>query len=100
MNVSVASVANNPTAKKQIKDALIEISASLTRAEAERDLITNIVENVCEDHGLDPKVFRKMARTYHKQNFKEEVQGNRDFEDFYESIVENVAVIEHGEQHD
>lgn len=97
MNVTVASVANNPVAKKQIKDALIEISASLTRVEAERDLISNIVENICTDHGMDAKVFRKMARTYHKQNFKEEVQDNRDFEDFYESIVENAQIIENGE---
>lgn len=100
MSLSVTTVANNPVVKKQIKDALIEISASLTRAEAERDLINEIVENICEQLELEPKVFRKMARTYHKQNFRDEVQSNRVFEDFYESVVENVAVIDNGEGHD
>lgn len=96
----VTALANNPASKKRIKNGLIEISNALTRAEAEKDLINNIIEDVCLETGLDAKVYRKMARTYHKQNFKQEVEENRAFEDFYETIVENVAVIDNGASND
>lgn len=92
MSTQVAALANNPVTRKQIKDGLTEISNALTRAEAERDLINNIIENVVADTGIDAKVYRKMARTYHKQNFKQEVEENRAFEEFYENVVETPTV--------
>jgi hypothetical protein len=93
MSNQVTALANNPVTRKQIKDGLVEISNALTRAEAERDLISNIIENVVADTGIDAKVYRKMARTYHKQNFKQEVEENRTFEEFYENVVETPTVI-------
>jgi hypothetical protein len=93
MSNQVTALANNPVTRKQIKDGLVEISNALTRAEAERDLINNIIENVVADTGIDAKVYRKMARTYHKQNFKQEVEENRTFEEFYENVVETPTVI-------
>jgi hypothetical protein len=93
MSNQVSALANNPVTRKQIKDGLVEISNALTRAEAERDLISNIIENVVADTGIDAKVYRKMARTYHKQNFKQEVEENRTFEEFYENVVETPTVI-------
>ena len=93
MSNQVTALANNPVTRKQIKDGLVEISNALTRAEAERDLISNIIENVVADTGIDAKVYRKMARTYHKQNFKQEVEENRTFEEFYENVVETPTII-------
>ena len=93
MNNQVTTLANNPVTRKQIKDALVEISNAFTRAEAERDLVSNIIENVVADTGIDAKVYRKMARTYHKQNFKQEVEENRTFEEFYENVVETPTII-------
>ena len=91
---SLITLATNPTTKKQIRDALVEISAALTRAEAERDLITNIVNDICDQHQIEPKVFRKTARAYHKQNFAEEVAENRDFEAFYENLIGTPTTID------
>lgn len=93
MSNQIAALVNNPVTKKQIKDALVEVSNALTRAEAERDLINNIIDNVCDGNQIDKKVFRKLARTYHKQNFREEVEENRTFEEFYENVVETPTVI-------
>lgn len=100
MSNQVAALANNPVTRKQIKDALVEISNAFTRAEAERDLVSNIIENVVADTGIDAKVFRKMARTYHKQNFKQEVEENRAFEEFYENVVETPTIINQENAHE
>lgn len=77
----------DPTNKKKLMDALKEISTSLTRVEAERDLQKNIRKDICEALDLKPKVFNKLAKTYHKQNFGEEVQLHEEFETLYTTVT-------------
>jgi uncharacterized protein (UPF0335 family) len=72
-----------PDKKKLVKDAVQEISDSLTRVEAERDLIKNIAKNVYDSTGVDRKVIRKLAKVYHNANFDEESETNDTFESFY-----------------
>ena len=57
--------------KKQLKGAIQEISNSLTRVEAERDLIKDILQDIEDKFELPKKYTRKIAKIYHKQNFKE-----------------------------
>ena len=81
------SLPSDPQARKSIKKVLDEISNSMTRIEAERDLIKETIDDVCEEVKLSKKTFRKLARTYHKKNFSKEVAENEEFETMYETIT-------------
>lgn len=79
---------SNPADRKKIKDALQEISSSMTRMEAERDLIKDIVKDVSDNFQLPKKYVNKMARIYHKQNFQVTQQETEELESLYISVVD------------
>jgi hypothetical protein len=64
-----------------------EISNSLTRTEAERDLVKDIIKETCDKFELDKKIFRRMAKVYHRRNYSEEVAEHEAFELLYENIT-------------
>jgi hypothetical protein len=80
-------VPSSPEDRKKIKDALIEISSSLTRMEAERDLIKDILAEVEDKFELPKKYIRKLAKIYHKQNYAEIRQEQDDVETLYETVT-------------
>lgn len=80
---------SNPADRKKIKDALQEISDSMTRIQAERDLIKDIVKDVSDNYQLPKKHINKMARIYHKQNFQITQQEQDELESLYITIVDN-----------
>lgn len=73
--------------KKTINDAIKEASNSLVRIDAERDLIKNIVEDLNTNFKINKKILSKMIKTYHKQNFQDEVASNDEFETLYQTVV-------------
>lgn len=77
----------SPVDKLKLLDALKEISASMTRMEAERDLLKTVKGDICNDLQLNRKVLNKLARTYHKGNFSEEVEMHKNFEELYENVT-------------
>jgi hypothetical protein len=77
----------DPNQKLKLEGALKDMSVSFTRIEAERDLQKNIKNDICEELGLHAKVFAKLAKTYHKQNFSEEVATHDEFETLYEAVT-------------
>jgi hypothetical protein len=81
------NIPSNPADRKKIEQAMQEISNSLTRAEAERDLIKDIIKTVCEEHELDKKIFRRLAKVYHRRNFNEEVADDEAFVTAYQLIT-------------
>lgn len=81
------NVPSNPADRKKIEHALQEISNSLTRTEAERDLIKDIIKTTCDQFELDKKIFRRMAKVYHRRNYSEEVAEHEQFELLYENIT-------------
>ena len=80
---------SNPADRKKIRDALQEISNSMTRISAERDLIKDIKADLFDEYKevLTKKQIGKMARVYHKQNFNEELAEANQFETIYEEVV-------------
>ena len=84
---------SSPADRKKIKDALQEISNSMTRIEAERDLIKDIKADLFEEYKetLSKKQIARMARVYHKQSFQEEVASHEQFEALYEEITGTTA---------
>jgi len=73
----------------KIKKMLAEISNSMTRVDAEKDLIRETIKDMSDQFQLSKKTLNKMARVYHKQNFQQEVAGHEEFEALYEQVVNN-----------
>lgn len=78
---------SNPADRKAVYDAIREISNSLTRMEAERDLISETLKAVKDKFELPPKYVRTLAKIYHKQNFQQVKDEQAEVEQLYESIT-------------
>ena len=76
-----------PEQKGDLQKAIREISDSMTRTEAERDLIKEIVKDQSDTLQIPKKVISKIAKTYHKQNLAQEVADHEDFVELYEKIT-------------
>lgn len=75
-----------PGVIKQIKDCCFEISSSMTRIEAEKDLIKEAISALAEDTEIPKKYIAKVSRLYHKQN-KDAVEAEQgSANDLYDRI--------------
>ena len=77
--------------RKILRKAVLEMNDSMTRCGAERELQKETTNEIADKLGIDKKLFKRMARAYFKANFKEEVQENTDFEEFYTTVMEKTA---------
>lgn len=84
---------SSPADRKKIKDALQEISDSMTRISAERDFIKETVKDIASTFQLPKKHINKMARIYHKQNFQITQQETEELESLYITIVDNSTAV-------
>ena len=78
---------SNPEDRKKIKNALQEISDSMTRISAEKDLIKDIIGDLNEQFEINKKILNKMARVYHKAEFAKEQKEFEDFEILYSDVT-------------
>jgi len=88
----MSNIPSSPEDRKRIRTALQEMSDSMTRIEAERDLMKEIITNVHEEFELSKKTFRRMAKVYHRQNFSKEVAEHEEFEVMYENITQQTTM--------
>jgi len=77
--------------RKVLRKAVMEMNDSMTRVGAERELQKETTNEIVDKLGIDKKLFRRMSRAYFRANFKEEVQENTDFEEFYTTVMEKTA---------
>jgi vacuolar-type H+-ATPase catalytic subunit A/Vma1 len=76
-----------PEQKKDLQNAIREISNSMTRTEAERDLIKDIVKAQSDNLQIPKKIISKIAKTFHKQSLHQEVADHEDFVELYEKVT-------------
>ena len=86
------AVPSSPADRKAILDCMKEISNSMTRIGAEREFIREAINNICDEQNLSKKTFRRMAKTYHKQNFNTEVEEHEEFETLYQTITNTTTM--------
>jgi ssDNA-specific exonuclease RecJ len=79
---------SSPADRDKIKKLLAEISGSMTRMEAERDLVRETIKDMSKQFNLPVKTLNRMAKVYHKQNYNQEVAEHEEFEELYETIVQ------------
>lgn len=77
----------DPEQRKAIRKVLDELSNCMTRIEGERDYISETIKKLSEEYEINKKVLRRMAKTYHKQNFSKEIAENEEFETMYEQVT-------------
>jgi uncharacterized FlaG/YvyC family protein len=80
---------SSPADRTKIRKMLGEISNSMTRIAAERDLIKETIAELSKEFELPKKYLNRMAKVYHKQNFQLEQSSHEEFEELYVSIVES-----------
>ena len=80
---------SNPADRQKIKKMLGEVSDSMTRIAAERDLIKETIKEMSQEFNLSKRQLNRMAKVYYKQNFSREKEEHSEFEDLYTSIVES-----------
>ena len=77
---------SNPADQKKLADAVKEMSNSMTRVDAEKDLQKNIVDTIHDELGLEKKYVKKVAQLWHKQNFAQMQTEQEEIEGLYELI--------------
>jgi len=77
---------SNPADRDKLKKAIIELSDSMTRVDAEKDFQKEAVNAVCEEIQVDKKHVKKLASIYHKQIITQVKTENSDLEALYTEI--------------
>ena len=72
--------------KKAIADFCTEMSASMTRAEGEREFQREAVKNIAEQHQIDKKMLKRIARIYHTGKVSSTQEENTELENTYTTI--------------
>jgi len=75
------------TDKNKVLGVLKDISDQFTLIEGARGVIKDHIDAAAEEHEIDKKQLRKLARTYHKQNFSTEVADQETFQELYTTIT-------------
>jgi mannitol/fructose-specific phosphotransferase system IIA component (Ntr-type) len=82
-----AILPSNPVDRKKIRGQIHEAAVCLQRIEDQRALYRDILNLAKDEHQIAPKLMARLVKTYHKQNFREQLSQQQDFEEFYELIV-------------
>lgn len=77
--------------RDELKDAISELSNSMTRQSAETELQKNILTEISESLDLDKKLVRKLAKVYYKSTFEQEKEAADQFETAYQEIFKTNA---------
>lgn len=73
--------------RKKVFGAIREISNSMVRIEAERDLMKDIAKDVADNFLISKKIINKMAKVYHKQTLTQEIDQHEEFVEMYEDVT-------------
>lgn len=77
---------SNPEDRKRIRKVLGEISDSMTRIEAERNLISQTLDLLVEEYDIPKKTFSKLSKLNHKANADQEFAALDELETIYEEV--------------
>ena len=77
-----------PQQLKEIKTKFDEISNSMTRVSAEKDLVKDIYADPKDTYDVPPRIARKLAKAYYKRNLAEVRAEQQEIEEMYETVFE------------
>lgn len=77
----------NAEDKKKVMKALRDISDSWTRQASERDLVNNTKKDICEEVGIDRKMFNRVSKVFHASTIEDADAEHTEFMELYQSLV-------------
>lgn len=80
-------VPSSPADQKKLKDAVVELSNSLYREEAEKENRKSILDTISDELGIKKKYINRMAKEYHKNEFDAKSSENTSYEELYETVL-------------
>lgn len=83
------TVPADPELRRKIRDAVAEASNLMTMLEACREKLKEHKKAACDELEVPKKIFNKMVKAYHKQDYPITQQENEVFELFYENVMED-----------
>lgn len=83
-------IPSDPAVREELKRAIMDVSGQMTIAEGHKSVIKEGIDGIAEKFELPKKFIRKMARSYHMQNFDNQKSEFADFEELYEKVIEGV----------
>lgn len=86
-NTTVSINALSIDDRKTLRKTIEALNDSFTRVAAERDLQKEAINEVYDKLGVDKKIIRRMAKAYFSANFNSVVEDDKNFEEFYETIM-------------
>jgi hypothetical protein len=78
---------SSPADRKIIMDAMVEISASMTRMEGEKEYIKEAISELTDKFSIPKKLLNRFAKTYHKQNYTDELGADSEFETLVQTLL-------------
>lgn len=82
---------SSPADRKHIMDVMDEISASKTRAEAERDFQKDAINELHDKFKIPKRLLNRFAKAHHKASYTEELAVDSDFEAMVEILAKPQA---------
>ena len=82
------TVPSSPADRQKLKLMLVEITNSFTRADAERDLVKEILDAAQEQFGIKKSLVKRLAKTMYTNSYSNLQAENEHFELLYETLVE------------
>jgi uncharacterized protein YukE len=73
--------------RKQIMDAMNEISASMTRMAGEKDYIKETLSDLNQKFQIPKKLLSRFAKAHFKANYSEELGQDSEFETMVQILV-------------
>lgn len=80
---------SSPADRKHIMDVMGEISASKTRAEAERDFQKEAIGELFQKFKIPKRLLNRFAKAFHRSAFTEELAVDEDFEAMVEILAKH-----------
>jgi len=80
-------VPSSPADRKAIKDAIKEMSNSMSRITSEQEYITETLKSLKEKFGVDTKWLRKALNDFHKDQFDKTVKEADEYAEFFEMVM-------------
>jgi hypothetical protein len=83
---------SNAEERKKVANAIKEISDSMTRIDAEKELIKDIVQVTSENHEIQKKHVSKLATIYHKHTLADFIYDFEEVGGLYEELFKTDEV--------
>ena len=77
---------SSPADKDKLLNGVKELSNSMTRVDAEKDLQKDIVSGLADELGIKKQYISKIATVYHKQTFSQLQAEHEELETLYEEL--------------